>query len=198
MSKEGIIKFDYHCEDESLIIPDGLFKKINPARNTLAEKGLIGQYPDGLSYGNISIRIPNTDEFFISASDTGKIKKTSKDHYVKIVSCDIDENYCSYAGRGLPSSETLTHYIIYKYSKETNAVIHIHNREIWQRLLGKVPTTPLSADYGTVDMVKSVEELFSKNAFQRSRLLVMHGHEEGVVCFGSSVEEALSAINDMF
>ena len=198
MSKEGIIKFDYHCEDDSLIIPDGLFKKINPARNTLAEKGLIGQYSDGLSYGNISIRMPGTDEFYISASDTGKVKSTSKDHYVKIISCDIDSNHCSYAGKALPSSETLTHYIIYKNSIQTNSVIHIHNNKIWQRLLRKVPTTPLSADYGTVDMVKSVEELFSKNSFQSSRLLVMHGHEDGVVCFGSSVEEALSAINDMF
>ena len=98
----------------------------------------------------------------------------------------------------MPSSETLTHYIIYKHSIKANSAIHIHNKIIWQNLIGKVPTTPLSADYGTIDMVNSVEELFAKNAFQKSGILVMHGHEDGVVCFGNSVKEAFSSVKSLF
>jgi methylthioribose-1-phosphate isomerase len=191
---EGVIKFDFHCEDNKLIIPDKMFNQINPARNKLADLKLIGRYSDGLSYGNISIRLPGTDEFFISASDTGKIALTDREHYVKIISCNIEKNFCLYSGQGLPSSETLTHYIIYKMCKEANSVIHIHNKEIWQRLLGNVPTTPSSADYGTIDMVKSVENLFAEEVLQKSKLFVMHGHEEGVVCFGKSVEDAMKVI----
>lgn len=194
MHNEGVIKFDFHCEDNKLIIPDELFKKVNPTRNQLAKLNLIGRYPDGLSYGNISIRIPGTDEFFISASDTGKHKSTGREHYVKIITCDIENNFCKYSGQGLPSSETLTHYIIYKYCNQANSVIHIHSNELWKRLFGIAPTTSKSADYGTVDMVKEVEKLFKDGILQKSRLFIMHGHEDGVVCFGNDAEEALQML----
>lgn len=194
MHNEGVIKFNFHCEDNKLIIPDKMFNQINPARNKLADLKLIGRYSDGLCYGNISIRLPGTDEFFISASDTGKIAVTGREHYVKIISCNMEKNFCLYSGQGLPSSETLTHYVIYKMCKETNSVIHIHNRELWQRLIGNVPTTSILAEYGTIDMVKEVEKLFKDGFLQKRKLLVMHGHEEGVVCFGKSADEALQLL----
>ncbi|MBS4013573.1 MAG: class II aldolase/adducin family protein [Bacteroidetes bacterium] len=194
MYNEGVIKFDFLCKDKDYIIPQNVFEIINPVRNKLADENLIGQYTDGLCYGNISIRANDSNEFYISASDTGKIKKAGKEHYVRIHQCSIEENFCLFSGSGLPSSETLTHYIIYRYCKEVNSVIHIHNREIWLKLIDKVPTTPKSAEYGTIDMVRAVENLFNNGSLQKSKILVMHGHEEGVVCFGESADEAESIV----
>ncbi len=194
MAEEGIIKFDFSCEDNSVVIPGRLSKKINNARNKLAEMGLIGQYPDGLSYGNISIRDGKSDQFFITASDTGKIKKADKEHYVKILSCDIENNFCKYAGQGLPSSETLTHYIIYKLCDDAEAVIHVHNKQLWHNLKGKTLSTSKSAGYGTVEMVVEIIRLFEKGLLQKDKLMVMEGHEEGVVCFGQSVGEAMEVL----
>ncbi len=198
MYNEGVIKFDFLCKDKEHLIPNNLFEVINPVRNILADKNLIGQYADGLCYGNISIRIGNSDEFYISASDTGKFQKTGKEHYVRIHECNIEKNFCNYSGIGLPSSETLTHYIIYKLCKDANSVIHIHNREIWHKLIDKVPTTPKSVEYGTIAMVRAVELLFAKGNLKESKILVMHGHEEGVVCFGKNPEDAMGVLNKWF
>ncbi len=191
MANEGVIKFDFYCGDKSAIIPDALFDKINPVRNKLAETGLIGQYPGGLSYGNISIRNENPGHFYITASGTGKTKKTGKKHYVKIISCDIEKNFCKYGGQGLPSSETLTHYIIYKLFSDAEAVIHVHSNELWGYLKDKVPSTSKSAGYGTVEMVKEITELYEKGELQKDKLLVMEGHEGGIISFGSNILEAL-------
>ncbi len=194
MTEEGVIKFDFFCEDDQDVIPEKLFHEVNPVRNKLAELELIGQYPDGLSYGNISIKDNNTKDFYITASDTGKIKTTGKEHYVRIVSCNTDNNFCKFRGKGLPSSETLTHFIIYELSKEVRSVIHVHNKELWDNLKGKVPSTSESAGYGTVKMVKEVSLLFGQGRVQQEKLLVMKGHEEGVVCFGGSATEAMKIL----
>ncbi len=194
MTGEGLIKFDFYCEDKSAEIPGKLFGIINPARNKLAQMGLIGQYTGRLSYGNISIREENTRQFYITASGTGKLKKTGKEHYVRIVFCDIDGNFCRFSGKGLPSSETLTHHIIYDICKDAVAVIHIHSRQLWDILKGRIPATPQSAGYGTVEMVKEVAKLFEKNRFDNEKLLVMEGHEEGIISFGNSMEEAMNNI----
>lgn len=194
MNKEGIIKFKYYCEDGSEEISDNLFDKINPVRNKLAEMGLIGQYDDGLCYGNISIRESSTDEFFITASGTSNIKTINKEHYVKIIACDTNKNLCRYKGKGLPSSETLTHAIIYNLCKEAKSVIHIHNKKLWEELIGKVPSTSKHARYGTIEMVEETKRLFDKGDAQKNKIIVMEGHEEGIISFGVSVNEAMDIL----
>ncbi len=194
MNDEGVIKFEYYCEDNSKIIPNRLFEEINPVRNKLVEMGLIGQYADGLSYGNISIRDGNTSRFFITASDTGKIKTAGKKHYVNVISCNIEDNFCKYSGQGLPSSETLTHYIIYQLCSAAKSVIHIHDRKLWNDLHGKVPSTSGNAGYGTAEMVKEIMNLFDAGQVQKEKLIVMEGHEDGIVCFGGSVGGAMKII----
>ena len=190
MAYEGVIKFKFVCEDQSFLISDDIFNIINPVRQLLKEKSYVGQYPDGISYGNISIRNKNNDEFYITASDTGKIEKTLLVHYVKIISCDLVNNICYYKGTALPSSETLSHFIIYTYCADAKAVIHIHDKALWLKLKDKVPTTNPNVEYGTIEMVNEIINLLKNTDLKNKKILVMGGHEDGLISFGSSIEEA--------
>jgi len=198
MCNEGVIKFDYHCGGINADISDNLFNRINTARQTLFNLELIGVYNNGLSYGNVSIKKPFDNNFIISASDTGKIPSLHKAHYVTITSCNWQNNTCNYKGTYLPSSETLSHYIIYESCKQINAVIHIHHFALWARLKGIYPTTNENVEYGSVAMVKEIINLFDTTDLSNKKVLVMGGHKEGIMIFDSSIEEALSVVNELF
>ena len=43
-------------------------------------------------------------------------------------------------------------------------------------------------------MAHEVERLFKKEGLGRKKIFVMAGHEDGIVSFGSSVEEALEVL----
>ena len=60
----------------------------------------------------------------------------------------------------------------------------------------KVPTNDKKAEYGTPEMAKEMVRLYSKTELPKSKLLVMAGHEEGVVSFGINVELAAKIIVD--
>jgi len=192
MAYEGVIKFKYVCEDNRFRIPGDAFDIINPVRLLLKEKDYVGQYPDGISYGNVSIRDNESNEFYITASDTGKLVYTEPENYVKVVDCDLVNNLCRYKGRALPSSESLSHYIIYTYCADVKAVVHIHNKELWLKLKKKVPTTSASVAYGTIEMVNEIINLMQNTNLKNEKIVVMGGHEDGLISFGSSIEEALN------
>jgi len=198
MAYEGVIKFKYINEDQSFLIPDDTFKIINPVRQLLKEKDYLGQYPDGISYGNISIRDKNSNEFYITASDTGKIKDTLSADYVKITSCDLINNVCYFKGAALPSSETLSHHIIYSYCNEAKAVIHIHNKALWFKLKDKAPTTATNVEYGTIEMVNEIINLLQNTNLKNEKILVMGGHEDGLISFGGTIDEAYNQISQGF
>jgi len=190
MAYEGVIKFKYVCEDKSLLIPDEIFDIINPVRLLLKEKDYLGQYPDGISYGNVSLRDKESKEFYITASDTGKIIYTKPCHYVKVTDCDIVNNLCYYKGKALPSSESLSHHIIYSNCSKAKAVIHIHNKPLWLKLKSKVPTTATNVEYGTVEMVYEIINILQNTNLRNEKILVMGGHEDGLISFGETIEEA--------
>jgi len=187
---EGVIKFDFKCLDDSFIIKPRFYQKVDKYRQLLKLHDYIGQYPNGISYGNISMRRGKSKHFIISASDTGKIIDTTAVHYVEIIHCDISENTCYYKGAGLPSSEALSHFILYNYSPEINAVIHLHNKELWKKLLYKVPTSSPEVEYGTQEMVEEIRRLLERTDLMKEKILVMGGHEDGIICFGESLTEA--------
>ena len=190
MAYEGVIKFNYLCEDNTFRIPGDVFDIINPVRLLLKEKDYLGQYPDGISYGNVSIRDKESNEFYITASDTGKIDETKSEHYVKVIDCDLVNNLCHYKGKALPSSESLSHYIIYTYCTDAKAVIHIHSKALWLKLKNKVPTTSVDVEYGTIEMVNEIINLLKSTNLKNEKIMVMGGHEDGLISFGSSIEEA--------
>lgn len=189
---EGYIKFN--CERiPSNDIPLDKVSVLNAWRKIMYDKGLIGMYPNGIGFGNISIR-HDDNSFLISGSATGGIPNLDASHYSLVTDYDLSSNSLICKGQINASSESLTHAMIYENSPSTNAVIHIHNLEIWKRLMNEVPTSNEQVPYGTPEMAKEIKRLFIETDLNREKIIVMAGHEEGIISFGKDLEEAANVL----
>jgi ribulose-5-phosphate 4-epimerase/fuculose-1-phosphate aldolase len=92
------------------------------------------------------------------------------------------------------SSESLSHAAIYEAEPVADAVIHVHHHELWESFRGELPTTAESAEYGTPEMAFSLQELAVRATDTEGRVIVMGGHEDGVVAFGRTLDEAGNSI----
>jgi ribulose-5-phosphate 4-epimerase/fuculose-1-phosphate aldolase len=189
MPSEGYVKFN--CE---WIKAEPMSSKelvdLNKWRDKLYKLGLIGAYSTGIGFGNISIRVPESNSFIITGTATGNLSKLDNEHYTKVVKFDVEKNSLTCAGPIKASSESLSHAIIYKVDASVGAVIHIHNKEFWQRILDVIPTTSRDIEYGTPEMAKEIERLFGETDVKERKILAMGGHEEGIISFGKDLEEA--------
>jgi len=186
---EGYIKFDGKPVGNEPL-SDEEIKEINGWRERLYKLGLIGAYDNGIGFGNISVRVGNSDKFIITGSATGGIEGLDKRHYTKVVSYDFGKNSLLYNGPIEASSESMTHAAVYESDPRINAVIHVHNLGLWTKLLDKVPTTSKVVTYGTPEMANEVVRLFRETDVKEKKILAMGGHEEGVISFGAGLEEA--------
>ena len=50
--------------------------------------------------------------------------------------------------------------MIYECSSDTNAIIHVHNIDMWKNLIDKLPTTNKEISYGTPAIAKEIKRLF--------------------------------------
>jgi L-ribulose-5-phosphate 4-epimerase len=188
MDEKGIIKFNCTWIKEKPLKNEWI-KDINSWRNKLYDLGLIGLNREGIGFGNISIRYLE-DQFIISGSATGKFKRLTNKHYTKVTGYDLNKNTLTAVGPIIASSESLTHAALYEVDDEINAVIHIHHRELWNKLLYNVPSTNGRIEYGTPEMAREIMKLFKETNLREKKILVMTGHEEGIVSFGSNLDEA--------
>jgi len=163
--------------------------EINAWRDNLYKQGLIGAYPNGVGFGNISIRI-NHSSFLITGSATGNLKKLNENHYVQVNEYDFMKNSLTCTGPIEASSESLSHAVIYECSPDINAVIHIHNMGIWNKYINKIPTTKTNVSYGTPEMANEIKRLFKETNVGIKKNIIMGGHQEGVITFGRSLDEA--------
>lgn len=186
---EGVIK--YHChwlKDES--VDESLIQDLIQWRDHLYSLGLIGVYDNGIGFGNISIRLDESLEFVVSGTQTGDLPHLKPEHYTRVTGFNLTENSLTCRGPIKASSESLTHAAIYSFQSNIKAIIHIHHREFWQRLLFKVPTTRPEVPYGTPQMATEMFRLFERENLSAQKILVMAGHEDGVLTFGESLQEA--------
>jgi ribulose-5-phosphate 4-epimerase/fuculose-1-phosphate aldolase len=95
------------------------------------------------------------------------------------------------------SSESLTHAAVYEADASAAAVVHVHHGELWRALLGKIPTTAKGIAYGTPEMAYDVLRLFRDTRVADSGIFVLGGHEDGIVAFGGSLQEAGTKLLDM-
>ena len=192
--QEGVIKYRLeHAQkpiDEKFSLGD-----INAWRTIIFRLGLIGQDPErygSLGFGNISQRLDSqSSQFIISGTQTGHIENLSPEHYCLIVKADPRKNRIQSCGLRKPSSESLTHASIYDQDSNIQAVIHVHSPEIWNNTAAlNLPHISADIPYGTVEMAIAVERLFLSGSLQQTSLFTMLGHEDGVVSFGASMQEA--------
>ncbi len=189
MIEEGVIKFQ--CEWVKKAPP--LWEEIRGIegwRRELYERGLIGVYPNGIAFGNVSGRACRHEGFIISGTQTGGRRRLGVEHYTRVTQYDFGRNTIVCEGPVKASSESLTHAMVYEMDRSIEAVIHVHSRALWRRLMHKVPTTAKHVSYGTPEMAGEVERLYRAGRLRAKRIFVMGGHEEGIVSFGSDPDEA--------
>ena len=191
---EGYIKFDCNWIPSN-DIPLNKVAVLNVWREIMYKKGLIGVYPDGIGFGNISLRC-NEKTFLISGSATGGLATLNESHYSLVTNYDLSANSVTCVGPLKASSESLTHALIYECSAAINAVIHIHNLKLWTNSIHHVPTSSENISYGTPEMANEIKRLFDETALSKEKIIVMGGHREGIISFGKDLEEAASILID--
>ena len=191
VSKYVKFTFERACAD---IAPFDTFAELNACRQKLLGLHLIGQDSNGIGFGNLSVRDGATSNFYITGSATGGLSKLSLTDCVRVVDCDFKKNWLRYEGTAIPSSESLTHAAIYESDSITSAVIHCHDSALWSALLERAPTTSKEVAYGTPEMAYEIMRLFKATDVQSRKILVMAGHEGGIVTFGKNLEEAFDIL----
>jgi len=197
MIDEGYIKYNAHWK-KTLPLEASNIKNINLWRQKMYDHRLIGAYPNGIGYGNISQRIGKTNRFIISGSKTGNFSVINENHYSNVKQIDINANELYCEGPIVASSESMSHAVIYEALENVNGVIHIHHLELWKQLLHRIPTTDKSALYGSPEIARSIQYLIKTSNLPEQKIFVMEGHEEGIFVFGYDLEEAASIILSYF
>lgn len=186
---EGYIKFRADWQKGAAFSAAEL-ADLNQWRNRLYALGLLGAYSDGIGFGNISQRWNDSEQFLISGSATGNFTQLEPEHYTLVTQVELDQNLLHCHGPIIASSESMSHAAVYLGCPWVNAVFHVHHREMWERLLHKVPTTATGVTYGTPEMAYSILQLLHETDLPRQRIFVMEGHPEGIFSFGATLAEA--------
>lgn len=199
MEEEGVIKFDLRFTAGPPVVMETL-TELNTWRHILWEHALIGQDParyEGYGFGNISQRTGPRNQprgkrqFVISGTQTGHLENLDNRHYACVTAYDAETNLVVAEGPVRPSSESMTHGVIYDLDNELRAMLHVHSPDIWNSAFSQgIPATNAAVDYGTPEMSREVERLYSQTDVRHKGIFSMGGHEDGIVAFGHSVEEA--------
>lgn len=150
--------------------------------------GLVGEYPiDKIGYGNLSSRTQKKS-FIITGSQTGHLAHLQAHHYTKVMECDMKKGSVMAEGLIPPSSESLTHFGIYEANPAIQSVFHVHHRELWDLLKqGNFDFINDDVHYGTQEMANAAAELLTNKS---SGIFVMKGHEDGIISYAPTAEEA--------
>jgi len=188
---EGVIKYQAIHQTGDAPTHD-LLDTLNQARTDLFDLGLVGVYPDGIGFGNVSIR--HQQGCIISGTGTGSIRTLSSDSYCYVQNYNLEKNTVYTLGPVNASSESMTHCAIYHADASIQSVLHIHHRALWHRLLQiGYPSTPADIAYGTPQMALSMADLVRAKHYP-SAIIVMAGHEDGIISYGQSIPLALKQI----
>jgi ribulose-5-phosphate 4-epimerase/fuculose-1-phosphate aldolase len=195
-TNEGYVKYSaVHKAAPATEVPH--WAELNEARTKLHQLGLVGILPNGVGYGNVSIRFQQ-NEFLISGTATGAPAVLGLDGYCIVESFDLNQNCVVSTGPTQASSESMTHGIIYQSSAAVNCVIHVHSRAIFDGMLkDRYPSTPKKAAFGTPEIATVIGRLV-KESNTNQGLIVLAGHDEGIVSYGTSIETALTLIQELY
>ncbi len=205
MEGEGVIKFrqDF-IEGEPIELSK--IRELNRWRQILYAFGLIGE-DCGIGYGNLSQRVSdsyaeiNKKSFIITGTQTGCLEKLTGENYTTVNEYYPEKNLIVSEGPIEASSESMTHGALYDVDDKIGFVFHAHSPEIWNMAneLG-IPQTRRDVKYGTPEMAKEVQRLFIEESLEKSlfreRAIIekgifsMGGHENGIISYGRTADEA--------
>ncbi len=186
---EGVVKYRCDWTHTEPVAVENIADLIK-WRDRLHAWGLIGVYENGIGFGNVSVRLGNDGQFMISGTQTAHLPSLGPEFYCIVTEFNLEENSIACRGPVQASSESLTHAALYLHSKDIDGIIHIHNPQLWQELLFKIPTTRKDVPYGTPEMALEMFRLFEEENLGDRKILAMAGHEDGIICFGGNLDEA--------
>ena len=202
MYDEGVIKFTAEHTEEPLSARrfGGLCCSLVAWREIMIKTQLVGQDPDlygGAGYGNISARVgpPSSGQgrraMLVTGTQTGGLARIGLDHFCLVERYDYQKNWVRSRGLIQPSSESMTHGAIYDLSPHIRFVFHGHGAIIWRQAHAlRIPTSDPSVAYGTPAMAREVHRLYRASALAEKGILAMGGHEDGIIVFGRTAEDA--------
>lgn len=198
-TQEGVIKFQLDFETGPPPSSSSL-QELEAWRKIFCQLGLLGQDParyHGYGFGNLSRRCPDQegDAFLISGTQTGHLPALLPRDYARVTDCAPKANWLKASGQTRPSSEALSHAVLYQKRREISWVMHLHSPEIFQlRESLHLPCTDPAAAYGTPEMANEIERLASNQLGATPGLLIMSGHEDGILAYGSSAADTGSLV----
>jgi len=193
---DGVIKYDRSNFSYCNHISEEECRDLEYQRKKLYHDNLIGECPiHKVGFGNISIKYdlqkihPTTNpQFIITGTQTGKFSELNNTQYTRVIDFDIENLKLHSMGALEASSEALTHAAIYLSNPNIGAIVHVHSKPIWEGIIKNTKfTTSKDIPYGTKEMAHAVMA-FAKN--HHTGYLAMEGHEDGVVAFAPTIEEA--------
>ncbi len=189
---EGYIKYNTICigneYPEAIQIVD-----LQVLRNDLKINNLIGMLPDGTGYGNVSKKWDN--KIIVTGSQTGGNAILNCSDYSIIHDYDILKNTLVYSGLRPPSSETITHIAIYEAKPNTKFVSHLHNNEIWNKLIINGAKTNGLSEYGTVEIALEAKEYVS-GITGNAGIFALSGHKDGVIAYSDGLKSIITLIHE--
>lgn len=206
MRDEGVIKFDFQHSRELLDRDQyaGLVCPLIAWREILALTGLVGQDRaryEGAGYGNVSVRLGRPGmslgrrSFLITGTQTSGKQCIGLDDFCIVERYEFERNRLISKGLTPPSSESMTHGAVYDLGPHIRCVLHAHSPVLWNRRHElRLPETSPAVPYGTPEMAREVQRLYRTGVFAERRVLAMGGHEDGVIAFGRSPEDAGQAL----
>lgn len=191
---EGVTQFQLDF-NEAPPLAENLLCMLNAWRSILYQLGLNGRDParyGGLAYGNVSQRIGSG--FVISGTQTGGIPDLSAFDYSMVSAFDIESNTVKAKGPLPPSSEAMTHGAAYLAHPDIQVVLHAHAPRIWQNAdTLNLQSTESNIGYGTPAMALAIGRFLSQEPLT---VLVMGGHEDGVLATGRTPSDAAHRLLD--
>jgi hypothetical protein len=191
---EGAIHFAYGLAAPAQpAVGPARFGELRAWRQICKGLGLLGQDPGryaGFGFGNLSVRDPERPrEFVITASQTGGADDLHEEDLVRIIECSLARFWVEAEGNKPPSSETLTHAMIYAADPGIHWILHAHSPDVWASTerLG-LPCTAADVPYGSPDMAAAVARLVQGNS-HRPLVFTTLGHEDGVFACGAQAHQ---------
>ncbi|MEM1560251.1 MAG: class II aldolase/adducin family protein [Ignisphaera sp.] len=174
---------------EGLEIPEEQIKNdICKVMRNLFSRGLVSALG-----GNVSARIPNSKEFWITPSGIYKGELVPDD----LIKLDLDGNIVD--GFGRPSIEWPIHAAIYRVRQDVNAVVHAHNPVTLGLALAGIGLKPITVE--AVMVLRRIEivpfafpgtdqlaKLVAEKAALGTRALILQNH--GIIAMGANLYEA--------
>jgi methylthioribose-1-phosphate isomerase len=192
---EGYVKYTA-VHTTAPVVEAPHWAELNNARTHLFKLGLLGVNPQGIGFGNVSIRYKG-GEFLISGTATGASPELTPAEYCLVKSFDLVQNRIVSIGPVQASSEAMTHGAVYRFCPGANCIMHIHSRAIFDSMIRDgFPATAKDAAYGTPEIALALAQCVQELGTDEGTV-VLAGHDEGVIVWGSTVERALNLIQNL-